>query len=524
GNGCRTNAIAPLLWQQARQQAHTLSGSLGMFGLPEGSRLARQIEQLLHTEPALIHAKAASLRQWVNQLCQEIEQSSGVGEQALPAASWEDDRPLLLIVDRDRTLVNQLAPEAVTWGFRVEIATNLTRARDKLLLESPDVVLLDPTSSPVAAESVSLLNELNQQVPAIPVIIFTEQGKLTERLELARLGGCTFLQKPTPLPQVLAVVNQVRHHADRAKAGVMVVDDDLALLAVVRSLLEPWGLKLTTLADPQQFWDVLEAASPDLLVLDIAMPQISGIELCRIVRNDARWSSLPIVFLTAHTDADTINQVFAVGADDFVSKPIVGPELVTRIINRLERMRFLRTLAEIDPLTQLANRQKATQDLDKFLRLAKRQTQPFCLALLNLDTAKPRDESPDYPVVEEGLRQFGQWVRQEFGAEDVVGRWSNQEFVVGFYGMTKQESRQRLNRLLSRLQPSSTPRQGASSIAHSPTLQVRLSGGVAQYPDDGTTLHRLCQAADTALHQAKAAGGDRILLVERQSLNSPVPE
>lgn len=108
---------------------------------------------------------------------------------------------------------------------------------------------------------------------------------------------------------------------------------------------------MTTLAEPQQFWDVLEASSPDLLILDIAMPQISGLELCQIVRADARWSDLPILFVTAHTDAETVNQVFAVGADDFVSKPIVGSELVTRIINRLERSRLSRQLAK---LTQVA--------------------------------------------------------------------------------------------------------------------------------------------------------------------------
>ncbi|WP_445927673.1 response regulator [Leptodesmis sp.] len=112
----------------------------------------------------------------------------------------------------------------------------------------------------------------------------------------------------------------------------------------MRSLLEPWGLKVTTLADPTQFWDVLEATAPDLVLLDIEMPAISGTELCQVVRNAPRWSALPIVILTAHTDPDTVNQVFAAGADDFITKPIAGPDLVHRIMNRLERMRLLRSL------------------------------------------------------------------------------------------------------------------------------------------------------------------------------------
>ncbi|MDX2239447.1 MAG: response regulator [Leptolyngbyaceae cyanobacterium bins.302] len=331
------------LRQQARQEAHTLAGSLGTFGLPDGSKLARQIEGLFQAEQPLNPTEVVNLREWVKSLRQEIERSQTTAPEAPNAG---DDRPLLLIVDRDRSFANQLIAEATTWGLRAEVAANLTRARDKILLEPPDIVLLDPVISTTVAESLSLLTDLNKQVPPIPVVILTEHNDLTERLEIARLGGRTFLQKPVPPAQALEAVNQVLHQADRAKGRVLVVDDDPALLAIVRSLLEPWGLKITTLAQPQQFWETLEACSPDLLILDIEMPEIGGIELCQIVRNDAHWSSLPILFLTAHTDADTVNQVFSVGADDFVSKPIVGPELVTRIINRLERIRLLQNLAD----------------------------------------------------------------------------------------------------------------------------------------------------------------------------------
>ena len=342
------------LRQQARQEAHTLAGSLGTFGLPAGSRLARQMEQLFQAEQPLKQAEAVTLREWVMELRQEIERSRSVsegelrdGSAAAQADFSEADRPLLLIVDRDRPFTNQLTAEAATWGFRVEVVANLTRAKNKILLELPDILLLDPAISPTLSESLSFLTELSKQVPPIPVVISTEHDDLTERLEIARLGGHTFVQKAAMPSQVFEAVNQVLHRADQAKGRVMVVDDDPQMLAIVRSLLEPWGLKINTLADPQQFWQVLEATSPDLLILDIEMPQIGGIELCQIVRNDSRWSGLPILFLTAHTDADTVNQVFSAGADDFVSKPIVGAELVTRIINRLERTRLLRQLAKV---------------------------------------------------------------------------------------------------------------------------------------------------------------------------------
>ena len=102
----------------------------------------------------------------------------------------------------------------------------------------------------------------------------------------------------------------------------------------------PWGFEITTLAQPQLFWDVLEDVEPDLLVLDIEMPDINGIELCQILRRDRRWQQLPILFLSVHQDDKTQYQAFANGADDYICKPVTGSVLANRILNRLRRSRI----------------------------------------------------------------------------------------------------------------------------------------------------------------------------------------
>jgi DNA-binding response OmpR family regulator len=118
---------------------------------------------------------------------------------------------------------------------------------------------------------------------------------------------------------------------------VLVVDDDLRVLTVLQALLVPWGLKVTTLSNPQQFWEVLHQAQPDLLIIDVEMPLIGGLDLCQDIRNQPDWSQLPIICLTSHLDPSLIQQVFAIGADDFVTKPVVGPEIISRITNLMER-------------------------------------------------------------------------------------------------------------------------------------------------------------------------------------------
>jgi len=104
-------------------------------------------------------------------------------------------------------------------------------------------------------------------------------------------------------------------------------------------LLTPWGLQVLTLTEPQRFWEVLIATEPNLVVLDVEMPLVSGLELCQVVRQDVQWGDLPILLVTAHSDAESLQQAFAAGSDDFISKPVLGPELVTRVLSRIERTR-----------------------------------------------------------------------------------------------------------------------------------------------------------------------------------------
>ena len=132
---------------------------------------------------------------------------------------------------------------------------------------------------------------------------------------------------------------QVLQLVEIARAKIMVVDDDPQMLDILRTLLEPWGFDLALLNNPQQFWDRLNTFNPDLLILDVEMPlsSINGIELCQVVRNDPYWNQLPVLFLSVGKNVETINRVFMAGGDDYVSKPILEPELIARIVNRLER-------------------------------------------------------------------------------------------------------------------------------------------------------------------------------------------
>jgi DNA-binding response OmpR family regulator len=332
------------LRQSAGQEAHKLAGGLGTFGYPEGSNLARAIEDMLMDDTALGREEALRLDRLVADLQQELKKppASFITEPTPPAQI-----PLVLVVDDDVALTEQLKVEAAVWGMQIETAPDLTTARQRIAQTPPDVILLELTFADSAEDGLTLLRELAEQSSKIPVLAFTRRDSLADRVAVSRLRGRGFLHKPVLPEQIFKAIARILPQTQSVEAKVLVVDDDSAMLAALSSLLRPWGLQVTSLNETRRFWEVLTVTAPDLLVLDLEMPTFSGIDLCHVVRQDPHWGDLPILVVTAHTDAESIQRVFAAGADDFISKPVVGPELVTRVTSHIERVRLRRKLKQI---------------------------------------------------------------------------------------------------------------------------------------------------------------------------------
>ncbi|GAB1540783.1 hypothetical protein NUACC21_34520 [Scytonema sp. NUACC21] len=469
---------------QARSEAHKLAGSLGMFGFEFGSRISRQIEELFEAEEPLVREQKLHLSELVVSLRRELQLTTTNPQQEEPST---DGRPLMLMVGLDKPLAEDLVGSADSWNIQTLAVSNPGQVKKQLANRRPDAVVLNLSGS-ITEDGLKLLAELNCSGPPVPVVVLTNQDSLLDRVKIARLGGQGFLQKPVASALVLETIANLIQRNRQATAKVLVVDDDPLILTAMYSLLQPWGLKVSTLENPLEFWDTLEATAPDLLILDVEMPQMNGIELCQVVRNDPRYCGLPVLFLTALTDAETMRRVFAVGADDYVCKPIVGPELVTRILNRLERSRLLRNMAETDTLTGVANRRQSTQELNELINLSNRHNQPFCFAVLKVDHLQQINQKYGHAIGDEVLSRFGRVLRRIF-QNDVVCRWGGAEFVVGMYGMTQKDGWQRLEEVAENIN------QEKFVVPKESNFQVIFHAGLSQYPQQGTDLQALYQAA-----------------------------
>ena len=238
------------------------------------------------------------------------------------------------------------------------------------------------------------------------------------------------------------------------------------------------------------------------------MPSVNGIELCRAIRSDQRWRSLPILFLTAHRDVDTIRLLFEAGADDYIGKPIIAPELLTRLSNRVERAQLFRRLAETDNLMGVSMRRQSIRVLGRYVRLARRQQLPVSLAILDVDHFKLVNDRYGHAVGDGVLSRIAAAMLKMFRAEDLVARWGGEEFLLGMYGTSREDAATRLEVLLDKIRKMKFQDHDGMEFS------VTISAGLAACPRDEVVLDALIRMADASLYSAKGTGGDRVVVAD----------
>ncbi|NEQ31093.1 MAG: response regulator [Leptolyngbya sp. SIO4C5] len=420
----QNNQLTEELRAAAATAAHKLAGVLGMFERQAGTQIARTLERLWASETA---SDITAILPLVQQLETILNLTSSV-----PSSS--QSQPKLWLISRDSPLCNQLQSLAETASLGWQQVAETQTAQHLLRSRSPELVVLDMADPEQSETDLSLLADLAARSPAIPTIVLAQTDDLNARIQLAAAGIQELLVPPVTATQLWERVNQCLSHSRAQTATVLAVDDDPVLLSSLQPMLEPWGLRVVTLSDPSQFWQTLQAARPDVLILDVEMPEFSGIELCQAVRIDPDWQDLPIVFLTAHQDSETIQQVFAIGADDYVTKPILGPELLTRLTNRLERSRLLQTLAHQDFKTGLANQSHSQQQLEQLIQQSDRA--PFVFVLFQLTGLADINLKYGHFCGRQILKRWGTAFKSHLPSSAKLGYWGNGEFIVGLANIT----------------------------------------------------------------------------------------
>ncbi len=488
--------------------ARSLEQSFTARGLFEGARVAREIVQILDTNRVLFPPQLLHVCELIVQLASEIDQA--VKPVALPQGR-EAEGPVVLVISRDRGLPTRLSQSPGGKEFQSVWAEFPMAAGDLLVSGTPTAAILDLHAGGSVERAFLLLDEFANHVPPIPVIVLLHHDAGAYRLEVARRGARMIAPIDTPAPELAEAVAGVLALVRASSPKVLAVDNDPTVLGIVGSVLDARGLDVTTLGDSDRFWDVFNQGVPDMVVLAAEMKPVSGLELCRGVREDPFWRLIPVVMLAGQNDPTSIERVFAAGADDFVAKPVVGPELVARISNRLERFYLQRQQTGTDGLTGVASRATSDQHLRRLMRMSSRSHLPLTLIVLDVDGLRHVNHRYGISAGDAVLRRLGQILLRTLRAEDAVARLGGDEFVVAMYNARKQDALMRMQTVLDSLAQESFPEIVDKDFT------PRFSAAVVQYLLEGTDVQWLYDAAGQLMAQIKEMGGGQVLAAARDA-------
>ncbi len=284
---------------------------------------------------------------------------------------------------------------------------------------------------------------------------------------------------------------------------VLVVDDDPVIRDLAGSVLASLPAEVHGIGEPTGIWTALERVEPDFLVLDIEMPHLSGLEICRALRFSSRWADLPVLVLTGRRDPETIRRVFAAGADDYLAKPLDRRELLTRVLNRLDRRKNqadrVRHASEVDPTTNLPNRARMGSLISRGMARVAERGGSAALLVVGIDHFRMINESLGLRAGDTVLRAVADiLLGLDLGA-DVVGRLGGDTFVILLPDADGRAAALVAARVLEAI-------RHAKIACGDRILALTASIGFALFPGNAVTADALLDAAAEALSDAKERG------------------
>jgi diguanylate cyclase (GGDEF)-like protein len=296
---------------------------------------------------------------------------------------------------------------------------------------------------------------------------------------------------------------------------ILVVDDEPRSRRLVEAAVARLGHHATVAEDGEAAWQCYNHDPPDVLITDLLMPRVDGLELCRRVRADARASYTYIILVTGLSDRQDVMGGMEAGADDYLIKPVdlfdlqmrlIAAQRVTDLHAQLEGHRAqLAHLARHDPLTGLRNRRSLQEDLEVLHARSRRYGRGFALAVCDIDSFKAYNDSYGHQAGDQALRTVAATIAGELRGSDSAYRYGGEEFLLVLPEQTLDTARiavERVRRAVERL----TIKHTAAGLS-----VLTLSGGISAYaPGDPTTAEELLRQADAALYRAKSAGRNRI--------------
>lgn len=502
---------------ELHRRVHSITGSSSTFGFTALSQCTRKLEKLLKS---VVTGSCSMDEEMIGTISGQVAELTG-GAFEKPLEETELTKPghyvprqsllpgermkkLIFLVEDDLTQLRTLAMQIAHFGYAVKKFSRLEGLDEAVRQDRPSAIIMDvifPEGNFAGIEMVKRIR--GEWESQIPVVFISVRIDLDARLQAVRAGGEAYFVKPVNIIELIEELDVLTNRKEVESYRVLIIEDEIELGAYYASILNEAGMVTAICNKPLEVLDPLIDFKPDLILMDMYMPECNGQELAKIIRQMHAYISIPIVFLSSETDIRRQLAALSHGGDDFLVKPIQPEHLISSVAIRAERMRIMRSLMELDGLTGLLNHTRTNEQLNIAVSRAARLKGELTLAMIDIDRFKTINDTYGHPTGDRVLVAISRLLQQRLRKTDILGRLGGEEFAVIMSDTGVEMARQVVDEI----------RASFAEIRHQSEegdFSVTFSCGLAGYPRH-VDAGRLFRAADKALYRAKREGRNRVI-------------
>ena len=337
-----------------RLAVHSLIGTAGTFNFTEISANARKVEALVKKlstqKTAASQAEKEEVEQAIFSLCNKMRIKPGSPApppiETGPVSKITNNR--ILIVDDDIDAADIIKDHLELHSFVVKVLSHPAQLMDAAKQFKPSLVLMDMVFEEGQLAGAAAVEVLRDNNILTPVIFISVNDDMASRLNAIRTGAYSYLTKPIDFNLLTSNIKMACNLKPDSPYRVLIVDDDPDILQLHAAALISDGMSVQALTDPMQTLDEIQSFKPELILLDMHMPECSGLEVALTIRQNSKFDDIPIVFLSSEQDVSIRMMTIKSGSDDFISKPVNIDYLKRAVQARIERSRKLSATRDTD--------------------------------------------------------------------------------------------------------------------------------------------------------------------------------